>query len=210
MKASLLSGWTRVSEDPHEGVLPLSAEDPRAEASEDAVEVLRASNADVDIHDPRTARDEAEAIVARAAEEPALAAIGKGLFNTRYGDGSMEGFAAAGLFVFKPRQSGHVFLFELAGRDAMGLPDAAGARVLVNDAGTNVQVKQKPPCPELLAQALVETARLKGWPAISIDSNSELANKVRQHIVAMGMRVAQPGGGGTHMEPKQRAAPTMG
>lgn len=156
-------------------------------------EVLRASNGARDLRDPVVAREEAEILVASRAEGPVADAIGRGLFDQHYGAGALEGLAASGLFILRTRQRGAAFLFDLIGRDATGQPDNSGAPVEVCDAGTNIQVKQAPPSPEMLARALVEVARLKGWSSINVESDSELASRVRDHLERMGVQVVRPG-----------------
>jgi hypothetical protein len=181
----------------------------RSEDDDDLpAETLRASNGDVDLADPDAAREEAAQIVASRAAGPQPAAIGRGLFDEHYGPGALERLMGSGLTVTRTRKQGMTFLFDLVGRDHAGQPDRSGSAVEVCDAGTNIQVKQKPPSPEMIALALVEVARLKGWPSINIETHGPLANEVRQHIKRLGVDVAEPGSRGQANEasaPRQRA-----
>lgn len=182
------------------------------EDAEDAA-ILRASNGALDLADPDVAREEAVEIVASRAEGPPQAAIGRGLFDKHYGPGAMEELMQrSGFTVTRTREQGLSFMFDLVGRDAQGRPDIHGSPVSVHDAGTNVQVKQKPPSAEMLALALAEMARLKNWPSINIESHGPLAAEVRQHLERMGMSVVKVGSAGPQgsLQAPRRQSPGMG
>lgn len=167
----------------------------RRQDDDDDRAVLRVSNGALDLSDPEVARDEAAEILASRAEGPVPAAIGRGLFDEHYGAGALERLMSeSGLTVTRTRKQGLGFQFDLVGRDPQGQPDMGGSAIQVHDAGTNVQVKQKPPAPEMIALALVHVARLKNWPCINIESHGPLANEVRKHVKLMGMDVVELGG----------------